>query len=197
MLLGFPQFFYEVFKNIIIALQPPARGYMRLMVFFPAQKMSAVAINVNNLFIVLFQSFHSSLYLCSLAIFAWGLARLRLEKADEVLRILKAETLAYLRDAEGFICKQLAGSHKQSVVYHTLGCSASLCLDQFTEIFGRIAAFVGKVGYGRQTLTLRFPGNVFIEQRDELLYHRMINLLACDKLAVVEAQAVVQQQLDV
>ena len=29
------------------------------------------------------------------------------------------------------------------------------------------------------------------------LYHRMINLLACDKLAVVEAQTVVQQQLDV
>ena len=108
MLLGFPQFFYEVFKNIIIALQQPARGYMRLMVFFPAQKMSAVAINVNNLFIVLFQSFHSSLYLCSLAIFARCLARLRLEKADEVLRIFKAEALAYLRDVKGFIIKQLA-----------------------------------------------------------------------------------------
>ncbi len=69
-----------------------------------------------------------------------------LKKADEVLRIFKAESLAYLRDAEGFICKQLAGSRKQSVVYHTLGGSASLGLDEFTEIFGRIAAFVGKVG---------------------------------------------------
>ena len=33
MILGFPQFFYEVFKNIIIAPQQPAQGYMRLMVF--------------------------------------------------------------------------------------------------------------------------------------------------------------------
>ena len=140
---------------------------------------------------------HASLYLRSLAIFAWGLSRLRLEKADEVLRIFKAEALAYLRDAKGFIIKQLAGSRKESVVDHTLGCPACLSLDQFSEIFGRIAAFVGKVGYGRQTLTLRFPSNVFIEQRDELLYHRMINLLACDELAVVEAQTVVQQQLDV
>ena len=43
----------------------------------------------------------------------------------------------------------------------------------------------------------RFLGNVFIEQRDEFLDHRMIDLLACDKLAIIEAQTVVQQQLDV
>ena len=39
-----------------------------------------------------------SLYLCSFAIFAWCLSRLRLEKADEVLRILKTEVVADLRD---------------------------------------------------------------------------------------------------
>ena len=70
-----------------------------------------------------------SLYLCSLAIFAWSLSRLRLEKADEVLRIFKAEALADLRYAEGFIIKQLAGSRQQSVVNHTLSGFASLCLD--------------------------------------------------------------------
>lgn len=113
------------------------------------------------------------------------------------MRIFKAEALAHLRYAESFINKQLAGSQNQSVVNYTLSGSASLGLDQFAEIFGRIAAFVGKVGYGRQTLTLRFLCNVFIEQGDELLYHRMINLLACDELPVVEAQTVVQQQLDV
>ena len=43
-------------------------------------------------------SIHTSLYLRSFAIFAWCLARLRLEKADEVLRILKAEALADLRN---------------------------------------------------------------------------------------------------
>ena len=48
---------------------------------------------------------HGSLYLCSLAILAWSLARLRFEKADEVLRIFKAEVLADLRNAEGFINK--------------------------------------------------------------------------------------------
>ena len=48
---------------------------------------------------------YASLYLCSLAIFAWCLPRLRLEKADKVLRILKAEVLADLRNAEGFINK--------------------------------------------------------------------------------------------
>ena len=70
-----------------------------------------------------------SLYLCSLAIFAWCLARLSLEKADEVLRIFKAEALADLRYAEGFIIKQLTGSRKQSVVDHTFSGSACLCLD--------------------------------------------------------------------
>ena len=34
-----------------------------------------------------------------------SLSRLRLEKADEVLGILKAEALAYLRYVEGFINK--------------------------------------------------------------------------------------------
>ena len=48
---------------------------------------------------------HGSLYLRSLSIFAWSIARLRLEKADEVLRILKAEVLADLCNAEGFINK--------------------------------------------------------------------------------------------
>lgn len=61
-------------------------------------------------------------YLRRFAILAWCLARLRLEKADEVLRIFKAETLADLRYAEGFINKQLSGSRKQSVVDHTVWC---------------------------------------------------------------------------
>ena len=46
-----------------------------------------------------------SLYLSSFAVLAWCLSRLRLEKADEVLRIFKAEALADLRYAEGFIYK--------------------------------------------------------------------------------------------
>lgn len=48
---------------------------------------------------------YASLYLCSFAILAWCFPRLRLEKADEVLRIFKAEVLADLRNAEGFINK--------------------------------------------------------------------------------------------
>ena len=71
----------------------------------------------------------ASLCLRSFAILAWSLARLRLEKADKVLRILKAEALAHLRYAEGFVNKQLAGSRKQSVVDHTLCGFASLGLD--------------------------------------------------------------------
>ena len=43
-------------------------------------------------------SIYASLYLRSFAVLAWCLARLRLEKADEVLGILKAEMLADLRD---------------------------------------------------------------------------------------------------
>lgn len=84
----------------------------------------AVAINVNNLSMILFLY-----YLCSFAILTWSLARLRLEKADKVLRILKAEALAHLRYAEGFVNKQLAGSRKQSVVDQALGGFASLGLD--------------------------------------------------------------------
>ena len=44
-------------------------------------------------------SIYASLYLCSLAVLAWSLSRLCLEKADEVLRIFKAEALADLRYA--------------------------------------------------------------------------------------------------
>ena len=40
-----------------------------------------------------------ALYLRSFAILAWSLPRLRLEKADDVLGILKAEALADLRNA--------------------------------------------------------------------------------------------------
>ena len=48
---------------------------------------------------------YASLYLRCFAILAWSLPRLSLEKADEVLRIFKAEVLADLRIAEGFINK--------------------------------------------------------------------------------------------
>ena len=48
---------------------------------------------------------YASLYLRCFAIFAWSLPGLCLEKADEVLRILKAEVLADLHNAEGFINK--------------------------------------------------------------------------------------------
>ena len=48
---------------------------------------------------------YASLYLRCFAILAWSLPRLCLEKADEVLGILKAEVLADLRNAEGFINK--------------------------------------------------------------------------------------------
>ncbi len=62
--------------------------------------ISFLSDNRNNSF-----SIHALLYLRSFAIFAWSLARLRLEKADKVLRIFKAEALADLRNAEGFIHK--------------------------------------------------------------------------------------------
>lgn len=48
---------------------------------------------------------YASLYLRCFSILAWSLPRLSLEKADEVLRIFKAEVLADLRNAEGFINK--------------------------------------------------------------------------------------------
>ena len=62
--------------------------------------MRAIAINVKNLFMILFLY-----YLRSFAVLAWSLPRLSLEKADEVLRIFKAEVPADLRNAEGFINK--------------------------------------------------------------------------------------------
>lgn len=43
-------------------------------------------------------SIYASLYLSSFAVLAWSLSRLCLEKADEVLRIFKAEALADLRN---------------------------------------------------------------------------------------------------
>ena len=43
--------------------------------------------------VIPFLSKHASLYLSSLAVLAWSLSRLCLEKADEVLRIFKGNVL--------------------------------------------------------------------------------------------------------
>ena len=44
---------------------------------------------------------------------------------------------------------------------------------------------------------LGFGGNVFIKQCHKLLDHRMVDFLTGDELAVVETEAIIQQQLNV
>ena len=40
--------------------------------------------------------------------------------------------------------------------------------------------------YGRQSLDLGFLSDILVEQRREFFYNRVVDFLACDKLAVVE-----------
>lgn len=85
---------------------------VKKVIFFLGVKKSPINypnlhIIIYSLIIVLFfyylkilsSNIDASFYLCSLTILVWGLSRLRLEKADEVLGILKTQALADLRNA--------------------------------------------------------------------------------------------------
>lgn len=133
----------------------------------------------------------------NLSISTWCLPGALLEEADEMLGILKAEVLADLRDRESLIVQLFLGGSQQAIVDVFLGSQFGLALDDLSEVSGREVATIGEVGHGGQPLLSGLCTDIVSEQAIELLHHGVVDLLTGDKLAVVEPQAVVEQQLDV
>ena len=120
-----------------------------------------------------------------------------LEEADEMLRIFKAQPIAYHRYGECVVVQQLLGMCEQTVGDDVLGCAPRLCLHQCAEISGGETTLVSKPCYRGETLAMGSGGDIIIKHFYEFPYHRMVDLLAGDELAVVEAETIVQQQFDV
>ena len=129
------------------------------------------------------------------AILRRGHSRVRLEEADEVLGIFEAEPLAYQSDADRSVRKELSGRDENPVVDEVPRGAPGLCLDKFPEIFGRVAAFVRKVRDRRQAFAFGLLRKIGVQQGRELPDHAVVDFLAGDELPVVEAKAVVEEQL--
>lgn len=122
---------------------------------------------------------------------------MRLEEADEMLRILEAQLLADQRNGECVVIQQLLCMGEQMVGNDVLGGTPHLRLHQCTKVSCGKAALFGKVSDRRKPLMQGFGPDIVIKQGDELLHHAVVNLLTGDELAVVEAQAVVEEQLNI
>ena len=119
------------------------------------------------------------------------------EETNEMLRIVKTHTFANHCDGQRVIIEQLFGMGEKAVGNDVLGSTTSFHAHQIAEIAAGQAAFVCKIGHCGQSLTQGFRGDVVIQQFHESLHHRMVDFLASDELAVIEAETLVQQQLDV
>lgn len=69
----------------------------------------------------------------------------RLEEADEMLRVFKAEALADLGDGKIVGCQQFLCLAHDSVVYEVFRGPASLCLDECAEVPRGETALVGEI----------------------------------------------------
>ena len=114
-----------------------------------------------------------------------------------MLGIFEAEMLADHCDGQRLVVQQLFSMGEKAVRDDVLSSTPRFHTHQIAEIATGQAAFVSKIGYCRQTILKGFCGDVIINQFYESLYHSMIDFLAGDKLAVIEAETIVQQQLDV
>lgn len=94
---------------------------------------------------------------------------MRLEEADEMLGVVKAQPIADHRDGEGVVIQQQSGMGKETVGNDVLGCTPRLCLDQCAEIACGKAALVGKPCYRGKTIPLGLGVYIVVEQGDEHL----------------------------
>lgn len=131
------------------------------------------------------------------AILRRRLACMSLEEADEMLGIFEAEALADLRDGERLVVEQLLGGGKKVAGDEVLGRTAGLNPHQLAKIAAGETAFVSEIGHRGQALAMGFRGDIVLQQRLKLLHNGMVYLLARHELTVVEAQTIVQKQLDV
>lgn len=120
-----------------------------------------------------------------------------LERAAEILRILIAEAVGYLADALAGLREQLLGHIHRPLLDVFLRRAAGLLLYQVAEVVGREMQLVGTPCHGGRAEALGIVRHeIAVEQRLEACEDILVRPLARDELAVVEAVAVVEEQLD-
>ena len=97
-----------------------------------------------------------------------------LEKAHEMLRIVKAERLAHLSDAQ----RKVVGMGEQAAGNELFGRLARLHAHQFAEIAARKAASLGKICHRGQPFAAGFRFDVVFEQCLKLCDHGVVDFLA-------------------
>lgn len=115
-----------------------------------------------------------------------------------MLGILETEHVGYFVDrllgAQQFVLGQV----HDFVLYQFLGRATSLLLDEVAEIVGGEEAVLGEIFHGGQSFPLSpVACEIVVKQSLELGEHVLVHLFTGDELTVVEAHAVVEQQLDV
>lgn len=87
---------------------------------------------------------------------------MRLEEADEMLRILEAQLLADQRNGKCVVIQQLLCMGEQMVGNDVLGGTPGLRLHQCTKVACGKAALFGKVSDRRKPLSLGFGVDIVI-----------------------------------
>ena len=112
-----------------------------------------------------------------------------------MLRIFEAELVGDFTDGHAGFNEQLLRTLDDSILNVALGGGAALFADEVAEVVGRQTGLVCKIGDSRQTVSFRMAAHevlaqLLMEGGEDVAIH----LVARDKLAVVVAQAVVEQQ---
>lgn len=120
-----------------------------------------------------------------------------LKRAAEILRILIAEAVGYLADALAGLREQLLGHIHSLLLDIFLRRAAGLLLYQVAKVVGREMQLVGTPCHGGRAEALGIVRHeIAVEQRLEACEDVLVRPLARDELTVVEAVAVVEEQLD-
>ena len=120
-----------------------------------------------------------------------------LEEPREVLRILEAEFICDLSDCLLRVENAVLRNGDEFELYVFLGGLPGLLLDQIPEIVGRQAQLPGTILHRRNPVALGLPVvEVVVQQSFKTGQHVVVHIRPRDELPLVEAQAVVEQCLD-
>ena len=115
-----------------------------------------------------------------------------------MLWVLEAQLLRHLADALSVVQEAVLHLIKHAEVDHFLRRLARLLLQQITKVVGREAQLAGEILHrGQAVFCSKMVVEVMIEQRLKLGQQVVIDYLAGDELALVEAQQLVKEDLDV
>ena len=109
--------------------------------------------------------------------------------------VLETEGVGYLADAIGGRGEAVTGLSDEVLLDELLGTIARLGFHEVAEVVGREVQRIGKVAHGGHSLSGgEALGEIVIEQNVEALHQLAVDGFSRDELAVVEADAVVQNQ---